>query len=221
MVRGDRMASVANKYAQRGDALGRAGFSGDNRDQRGWAFWVMMWLGECRRVLRPGGYALVFTDWRMLPTLTDAFQGGGLVWRGIVAWDKGRGARAPHKGYFKHQCEYVVWGSSGPLPAATHGGPWDGCITETVKQADKHHITGKPTALMCELVCVVPPGGIVLDPFMGSGTTGVACVQTGRRFIGIEIGEEYFAIAERRIAEARLQPRLPLAEPEPEQGQLR
>ena len=48
----------------------------------------------------------------------------------------------------------------------------------------------------------------VLDPFMGSGTTGVACVRTGRRFIGIEISEQYFAIAQRRIAEAQLQPTL-------------
>ena len=45
----------------------------------------------------------------------------------------------------------------------------------------------------------------ILDPFMGSGTTGVACVQTGRNFIGIEIDPTYFAIAERRIAEAQQQ----------------
>lgn len=56
----------------------------------------------------------------------------------------------------------------------------------------------------------VQPGGTVLDPFMGSGTTGVACVQTGRNFIGIEIDPDYFAIAERRIAEAQQQMRLPL-----------
>jgi len=45
----------------------------------------------------------------------------------------------------------------------------------------------------------------ILDPFMGSGTTGVACVQTGRNFIGIEIDPTYYAIAEKRIAEAQLQ----------------
>ena len=52
------------------------------------------------------------------------------------------------------------------------------------------------------------PGATVLDPFMGSGTTGVACVRTGRRFIGIESHEPYFRIAERRIAEAQAQPPL-------------
>lgn len=53
-------------------------------------------------------------------------------------------------------------------------------------------------------------GDTIFDPFMGSGTTGVACVQTGRNFIGCEISEEYFKIAEKRIAEARLQMRLPI-----------
>ena len=50
----------------------------------------------------------------------------------------------------------------------------------------------------------------ILDPFMGSGTTGVACVQTGRNFIGIEIEPKYFEIAEKRIAEAQLQMRMPI-----------
>jgi len=55
-----------------------------------------------------------------------------------------------------------------------------------------------------------PFGGHVLDPFMGSGTTGVACVQTGRKFIGIEIDPGYFEIAKKRISEAQLQIRMPL-----------
>ena len=52
------------------------------------------------------------------------------------------------------------------------------------------------------------PGATVFDPFMGSGTTGVACVRTGRNFIGCEIDPTYYAIAQRRIAEAHLQPPL-------------
>ena len=54
----------------------------------------------------------------------------------------------------------------------------------------------------------VRPGGMVLDCYAGSGTTGIACVQTGRSFIGIEIDADYFEIAEQRIAEARMQPNL-------------
>ena len=71
------------------------------------------------------------------------------------------------------------------------------------------HPTTKPLWLMQRLVTVCTnPDMTVLDCFMGSGTTGVACVQTGRNFIGIEIDPTYFAIAEKRIAEAQMQPRL-------------
>jgi len=77
-------------------------------------------------------------------------------------------------------------------------------------QATNFHSTVKPLALMrylCKLT-KTPTGGVVLDPFMGSGTTGMAAVLEGRDFIGIEREPEYFAIAEKRIAEAQMQPRL-------------
>ena len=65
------------------------------------------------------------------------------------------------------------------------------------------HPATKPAALMCKLVkAVTVEDGEVLDPFAGSGTTGVACVQTGRNFIGFEIDPGYCEIARRRIAEA-------------------
>lgn len=72
------------------------------------------------------------------------------------------------------------------------------------------HPTQKPVRVMewsMEQVHI-PSGGVVLDPFMGSGTTGVACVQTGRKFIGIEMEERYFDIACERIENAYRQSRL-------------
>lgn len=71
---------------------------------------------------------------------------------------------------------------------------------------DREHPTQKPVALM--QWCVEKTKGCVLDPFMGSGTTGVACTNLGRRFIGIEIEPKYFDIACRRIDQAYKQPRL-------------
>ena len=71
------------------------------------------------------------------------------------------------------------------------------------------HPTQKPLALMKVIISdLTNLNDIVLDPFMGSGTTGVACVQTGRRFIGIEIEPKYFEIACKRIKEAQLQMRM-------------
>ena len=82
------------------------------------------------------------------------------------------------------------------------------------------HPTQKPVDLMVWSIEAVGAFGTVLDPFMGSGTTGVACAKLGRKFIGIEIEPRYFDIACRRIEEAYRQPRL-FAEPAPKPQQLR
>ena len=193
LTRSDRAPNPHSKYTQTGSDRSRLEFSGDNRDGRSWAYWCNLWLSECLRIVKPSGYVLMFTDWRQLPTASDAIQAAGWVWRGIISWDKTEGARAPHTGYFRHQCEYLVWGTRGV--SKKNSGPWPGAFRFPVLQRDKHHLTGKPTELLRRLVRVAPPGGLVLDPFMGSGTTGVACALEGRRFIGAEIDPGYFEIA--------------------------
>ena len=85
---------------------------------------------------------------------------------------------------------------------------WNGALFGKTKNATKHP-TQKPLDLCRYLIeTYTNPGDTILDPFMGSGTTGVACVQTGRNFIGIEIDKGYFEIAEKRIHDALQQPLL-------------
>lgn len=72
----------------------------------------------------------------------------------------------------------------------------------------KEHPTQKPVELMQWCIERLPASRTILDPFMGSGTTGVAAVKLGRKFIGIEIDESYFSIACRRIEDAYKQPDL-------------
>jgi len=199
MFRGDRMARTDAKYTQTEFQGKRPDFAGDTRDQRAFAHWCAIWLGECLRASKPGAPIAVFTDWRQLPTVTDAIQAGGWVWRGVAVWDKTEGTR-PRMGGFRSQSEFVVWGSNGGMDdaASKSVGCLPGVFRVPVLQDDKHHQTGKPTPLMAEIVKVCPPGGVVLDPFAGSGTTLVAALNTGRRAIGIEIVEEYAAIARAR-----------------------
>lgn len=86
----------------------------------------------------------------------------------------------------------------------THHSVWNYEIAERNK-----HLTPKPVDLIQNIILhSTNKGDTVFDPFMGSGTTGVACVQTGRNFIGCELDPEYFAIAEKRIADAQLQTRM-------------
>lgn len=140
----------------------------------------------------------MFIDWRQLPTATDAVQAAGLVWRGLIVWDKGRGSRPPHTGYHRHQCEYIIFATKGPCEKAFGRGPFEGCIRATIPQK-KLHPTQKPEDVIRELIYAVEPGGMILDPFAGSGTTLFVAEQEGRNSIGIEIEEAYCEIIRERM----------------------
>lgn len=204
-MRSDRNKSTSSKYTMGGKLQHYADFAGDNRDQRSYLMWCTLWLGECLRVTKSGGVLLVFTDWRQLATTVDAIQAGGWIFRGVVPWDKTESCR-PDKGRFRNQCEYVVWASKGPLPKPTADAPClPGVFRHRVRRSDKHHIAGKPTALMGDLMGIVPQGGVVFDPFCGSGTTGVAAIQNGLSFVGCEAVPAIAEIAQNRLAEAEAQ----------------
>ena len=95
-----------------------------------------------------------------------------------------------------------VFGTQGIKPATFETSVWDQPIIPT--WAHKSHKNEKPIALMVRLIRWTGAKSVI-DPFMGSGTTGVACVKSGRQFIGIERESKYFDIACRRIEEAQKQ----------------
>lgn len=93
-------------------------------------------------------------------------------------------------------------------------------VIATPENVEREHPCPRPLDQVAHIVTQwCKPGSVVLDPFMGSGTTAAACLRTGRRFIGIEIDPKYFDIARRRAEEAWKQPIL-FVEPPPEQGAL-
>ena len=208
MLRGDRAgASTKAKYltSDSGNHQALHEFSGDNRDQRGFHFWSALWSSAAMRVSKLGAVCCFFTDWRQLPISTDYMQAGGWVWRGVVPWAKP--SYRPQMGRFGSQCEYLVWGSNGPMPAERDVGCLPGFF-DKASPKEREHITQKPIELMDEIVRIVPAGSTVLDPFMGSGTTGVACARMGRAFIGVELTRAHFDIACRRIEQAQAQGRM-------------
>jgi site-specific DNA-methyltransferase (adenine-specific) len=119
--------------------------------------------------------------------------------RAILAWDK----EQPWPNFSQVE---LAWTSLN-RPAALFR------VSATRGTPDKQHPTQKPLSLMSWCLEFLPPAITVLDPYMGSGTTGVAAVQTGRRFIGIERDEKYFDIACRRIEQAVAQGQLFAPEP--------
>jgi len=87
---------------------------------------------------------------------------------------------------------------------------WNGMIRQSERNTQRVHPTQKPIALMTWCLSFLPNAQTILDPFMGSGTTGVAAVQMGRKFIGIELEPRYFDIACERIENAQRQQTLDL-----------
>ncbi|PTW61421.1 site-specific DNA-methyltransferase (adenine-specific) [Breoghania corrubedonensis] len=174
-------------------------FTGENRDQFSYMQWSTLWMTHAHRVLRAGAPVMVFSDWRQLPVLTSALQAAGFTWRGIVAWDKTEGVR-PQKGRFRQQAEFVCWGSKGKWHSSD-GPVLPGVFRYSVAAGGpKLHTTGKPVPLMADLVKACPSGS-VLDPFAGSGSTGVAVIRSGRFFVGCEREEAYFNVACDRLSE--------------------
>jgi site-specific DNA-methyltransferase (adenine-specific) len=199
--RGDRAQGTKSKYVHSDVQAYRPEFSGDNRDQRSYLAWVSLWLAAAGALARPGAPCAVFTDWRQLPTTTDAFQSGGWVWRGVGVWDKTEAAR-PQLGGITSQAEYVVWGTWGPSDPERNPVCIPGVLRAPSPRGDaKWHIAEKSLDVMRWLVQLAPPGGVVLDPFCGSGTTLRAAKDCGRRAIGIEIDEAYCEIAAKRLGQ--------------------
>ena len=194
-----RRADPADKYQATGTVRKYPPMLGDNRDQRGFLAWATLWLTESLRVAKDGAPLLLFSDWRQLPVMSDALQASGWLWSGLAVWNK-RSSR-PRMGFFRPQCEYILTASKGPFIPA-HNICFPGVFDIPVNTHEKVHITSKPVALLRELLAVTPDNALILDPFLGGGTTAVAAIQTGRRCLGLELSAEYAAIAKERCLEA-------------------
>lgn len=162
--------------------------------------WSVLWMAEALRLTREGGWLMVCSDWRQLPTTSDALQVAGWTWRSVVTWDKTEACR-PHQGMFRNQAEFVLVATRGSI-----GKEQDrprvfpaGVFRHYLKPSDKHHLTGKPVALMEHLMTVLPAQSKILDPFAGSGSTLAAAQNLGHAATGIELSPEYYRIACNRL----------------------
>lgn len=167
--------------------------------------WLLRAIAQRSRPLLPdGGSFLSFIDWRQWPNLVGALETCNYRVQGMIVWDKGsiglgNGFRAQH--------ELICHASKG-VPIVYDKGC--GNVLRSPRQEPVDHPSPKPLGLMARLIEVVtPPGGVVLDPFMGAGTTLRAAVDTGRRAIGIELEEHYCEIAAKRLAQGVLDFREP------------
>lgn len=146
---------------------------------------------------------LIWHSQKLLRNYIDFADNNGLKWD-LMFWHKAN-AMPNYGNKLMSDTEYCI-----RLFKPSHGFVASGLPYSTYRkyhidnvQSNNGHPTPKPLSLMTkQILLFTQRGDTILDPFMGSGTTGVAAIQTGRNFIGIEIGPHYFAIAERRIEQA-------------------
>ena len=156
--------------------------------------------------IKEGGALYCATRFDVAGRWADAIREAGLILKTPIFWDKGNHTAGDLEGDFGAQVEIWLFAHKGrhKLRGRRYANLW-----RFARDTASEHPTPKPVALMARMVEVSSnPGDMILDPFMGSGSTGVAAVNMGRRFIGIEIDERYFSIACRRIEDEQRQSRM-------------
>lgn len=194
-------------YIIGGISVGNAGSkTGTWADMENAAYWYAEWLRLCARALGEG-HLFVFGSWRTLPTLMRAFGLAEVPMTSCLVWDKdwiGPGGSAG----FRPRYEIIAYGALGRAAIEDRGLP-DIVVERWMAGNNRtsEHPAEKPLALMQRIVrWALPRGGVVLDPFMGSGTTGVAAITSGCSFVGIEREQQWHETATRRLAGAPVSP---------------
>lgn len=163
-----------------------------------------------------GGWSLVFCAPEGVGRWADAINATTAKYKRACIWVKPDSTpqlngQGPAMGY-----ENVIASWCGSGKSKWNAGGKRGVYTHLTNSKDRHgvHPTEKPLRLMKELLAdFTNEGDLICDPFMGSGTTGVACAEMGRKFVGIEKNAKYFDIAVQRITDAYKQPDLFVPQP--------
>ena len=205
-ARRDAEKSVYGKVMNRnkgGGAEARAAewFSSDSLTVNGFTWLMHACAIQWRRVLRPGGHALAFIDWRMMPQLASAIESADMRHVGVLVWDKtyfGLGA------CFRNQYELILHFTNGQGREPSRRNEGNVIACKPVRPKAAIHPTEKPIPLLRRLLSVVgQPGDLVVDPFSGSGATGAAALSLGMRFVGWEREQRYFEKAADRLQAAQ------------------
>ena len=173
------------------DRSGRSLANDDN------AAGVLPVFPELWRVLKPDSYCVLFCGWSAIAQFSAAWEAAGFKTVGHIVWAKGYTSSARHLQY-RHESAWLLAkgrpkAPSQPLPDVMR---WH-------YSGNRSHPTEKAVKVIAPLVrAFSQPGDLVLDPFLGSGTTAVAAALAGRRYLGIELEERYCALARKRVAGA-------------------
>lgn len=159
------------------------------------------YIPELYRVLKDGSHCYIMTNHVNLQEMLNVATESGFKFVKCLIWDKGNKIMGQ---YYMSSFEYILFLRKGKAKRINNCGTADILRVPNIKLKGEDgknlHDTEKPVELMKIMIDNSSnEGDIVFDPFMGIGSTGVACLELNRRFIGVELDEQYFPIAKHRI----------------------
>ena len=153
------------------------------------------WLPLAYKLLKPDTHIYIMTNFHELYNMMTEVKNAGFEMHNLLVWEKN--TSTPNRWYMKN-CEYTIFARKGDIK--TINNPSSKTVHRFTNPTGKEHPAEKPVDLMEYYITnSTNTNDIVLDPFMGTGTTGVASKNTDRRFIGIELEKDYYNIAQNRV----------------------
>ena len=162
------------------------------------------WLSRIPKLLRKGGNLIIFNDWENMGDIAKELRKYKINVKSLNHWQKTNLMPAEWRRRFVAGREYFLYSTNGGKSTFNvenvHKGVFEFPLTKQSEKSFGKHPNQKPLNLIEELLTILTNSGdTVLDCFMGSGSWGVACKKLNRNFIGIEMDEGYFDIAQNRI----------------------
>lgn len=185
-------------------SMGRSGIDFGEWDK---GFNLNDWIKLVAPKVKKAGNVVIFNDWRNLGEIADTLESSGFEVKDMIRWEKSNPMPRNRDRRFIVDYEVAIW-------AVKKGGKWtfnrlnetydrpliQSGLTPKSEKDGKGHPTQKPVLVMEWLLeHLTDEGDVVFDPFMGSGSTGVACLNLNRNFIGSELEDDYFNISKKRI----------------------
>lgn len=158
-------------------------------------------IEKAYKILNDNSSIYMFCSWHNVDFFKKEFEKKFKL-KNIIVWNKNNHGTGDLKGSYAPKHEFILYGHKGRcLNKSKRIADVIDC--KKVNSKDMAHSTEKPIELLSKFINMSTyENNLILDCFMGSGSTGVACANTGRKFIGIELDNNYFDIASKRIEEA-------------------
>ena len=164
---------------------------------------IKKYLQECYRIMKDNTAIYCFCNYKKIDFFKQQIETAGFNLKNIIIWDKQRNGMGDLSTTFGYSYEFIIFASKGQ-PKIRGKRISDVWQFARVKPKEQEHQNQKPVDLLVQAIeKSSDEGAVIFDGFMGVGSTGVACVNTNRDFIGIELDENYFNIAKKRIEEAK------------------